>query len=150
MTPQELIAQCEAQQNQEDTSLKFEGEPEKKYQLVKEGDFWFVDNLKTRERKTLSLRDSIEFYSAHESHDGLGNFQDTCFGQVIHMTYKCVTIQYRENQRFLMGNGTKFYNYYPVATLEQSNNITNTALTLAFILFGLLIVFSTLTLTGWL
>lgn len=148
MTPQELIANCEAQQSQEDTTLKFEGEPERKFQLVKDGDFWFVDDLKTGKRKTLALRDSLQFYSAHESHDGLGNFQDTCFGQVINMTYKCVTVQYRENQRYLMGNGTKLYNYYPVDTLQQNNN--KNILGALTILIGLLVVLITLTLTGWL
>ena len=149
MTPQELILQCE-NQNQEDSSLKFEGEPEKTYQLVKDQEFWFVDNIKTGERKTLSLGDSLEFYSAHESHDGLGNFQDTCFGHVIHMTYKCVTIQYLENQRFLMGSGTKFYNYYPVKYLEQQQNNNKNILGAITILIGLVAVLITLALTGWL
>lgn len=147
MTPQELIVNCEAQQNQ-NTSLKFEGELEKNYQLIKDGNFWYVDNLKTRSRKTLSLGDSLEFYSPYDSHDGNGNFQDTCFGQVIHMTYKCVTIQYREGQRYLMGSGTKFYNYYPTNQILQSNNNKNIFAAL-IVLIGLMLALISLTLTGW-
>lgn len=144
---QEIIKK--SQEQQEETPLDFGGEPPKDYILKRDHNLWIVENLITGQRKTLAFGDRLEFYNNTECHTKTGRWISTCMGEVTSWTSSFVNIGYRERSyNYIMANGTKFYNFYPVKM--QMDNVTNSNKIIVCVLFAIVAIYTIINLYSWL